>query len=131
MGITHVSTVSVFVSDQHRAKKFYTEVLGLELRSDNPLYPGSESRWIAVAPVGGETEIILNLPDENWEHYEGVVGKAQSITLEVKDMTATHKEFVEKGVKFVHEPEVQPWGHYTIIEDSEANKLIVVEQPPD
>ena len=64
MGINFVSTVSVFVADQERAKTFYTEVLGFELRSDAPLYPGAENRWIAVAPEGAQTEIILYLPDE-------------------------------------------------------------------
>jgi hypothetical protein len=66
--LNFVSTVSVFVADQVRAKKF-TEVLGFELRADAPLYPGAEERWIAVAPQGAQTEIILYLPDENWEHY--------------------------------------------------------------
>ncbi len=32
--INRVGTVSVFVSDQDRAKKFYPDVLGLELRAD-------------------------------------------------------------------------------------------------
>ncbi|MCJ7659079.1 MAG: VOC family protein [Anaerolineales bacterium] len=37
--IKRVSTVSVFVSDQDRAKDFYTQVLGFELRRDEPLFP--------------------------------------------------------------------------------------------
>ena len=130
MGLNFVSTVSVFVADQQRAKKFYTEVLGLELRSDAPLFPGSEARWIAVAPKGAQTEIVLYLPDENWEHYRGVVGKSQAITLDVKDMAALHATLTDKGVKFVQEPDVQPWGTYAMIEDSEGNHLIIVEQPP-
>jgi catechol 2,3-dioxygenase-like lactoylglutathione lyase family enzyme len=34
MAIKRVSTVSVFVSDQDRARDFYTQVLGFELRRD-------------------------------------------------------------------------------------------------
>ena len=90
--INKVGTVSIFVEDQDRAKEFYTSVLGLELRTDAPLYPGAEARWIAVAPKGAETEIILYLPDENWEHYRGVVGKSQSLTLDVSDIAALQKE---------------------------------------
>jgi len=37
--IDGVGTVSVFVSDQDRAKKFYAEALGFELRTDEPLFP--------------------------------------------------------------------------------------------
>jgi predicted enzyme related to lactoylglutathione lyase len=127
--IDRVGTVSVFVTDQDRAKEFYTNVLGLELRADSPLYPGASSRWISVAPEGAETEIILYLPDENWEHYQQVVGKSQALTFNVTDMAALHTDLKAKGVTFVQEPEVQPWGTFAIIQDSEGNHLIVVEQP--
>ncbi len=127
--INRVGTVSLFVADQDRAKIFYTDVLGFELRADAPLYPGAESRWIAVAPAGAQTEIILYVPDENWEHYKGVVGKSQALTLDVGDMSAVHESLKAKGVIFVQEPDVQPWGTFAIIQDSEGNHLILVEQP--
>lgn len=127
--ITKVGTVSVFVGDQQRAKTFYTEVLGFELRTDAPLYPGSEARWIAVAPAGAETEIILYLPEENWQHYAQVVGKSQSITLETSDITAVYQDLKAKGVTFTQEPDVQPWGTFATFLDSEGNSLLIVEQP--
>lgn len=127
--INRVSTVSVFVGDQERAKVFYTDILGFELRADAPLYPGAKARWIAVAPEGAETELILYLPDENWSHYEQVVGKSQAITLDVSDMESTSKALKSMGVNFVQEPDVQPWGTFAIIEDSEGNNLLLVQQP--
>ncbi len=45
--IDAVATVCIFVTDQDRAKAFYTEKLGFELLQDSPM---GESRWIAVAP---------------------------------------------------------------------------------
>ena len=126
--IDRVGTVSVFVADQDRAKEFYTNVLGFELRSDNPLYPGASARWVAVAPPGAETEVILYLPDENWEHYKHVVGKSQPLMFNVADMTAFHADLAAEGVTFVQEPDVQPWGTSAIIQDSEGNHLIIVEQ---
>ncbi|HET6445524.1 MAG TPA: VOC family protein [candidate division Zixibacteria bacterium] len=126
--IRRVSTVSVFVSDQERAKAFYTGVLGLELRTDAPLYPGATVRWVAVAPEGAETEIILYLPDENWEHYRQVVGKTQAVTLEVSNLAAVHAQLSERGVVFIQEPDTQPWGTFAIIQDSEGNHLLLVEQ---
>src|SRR5947209_19395384 len=52
--LTHVPIV---VSDQARALKFYTEVLGFEKRADyqNPGNP----RWLTVAPKGVDVEMIL------------------------------------------------------------------------
>jgi lactoylglutathione lyase len=127
--ITKVGTVCVFVADQDRAKAFYTDVLGMELRTDQPLYPGAPNRWLSVAPEGAQTEIILYLPDQNWEHYKQVVGQSQAVTLTVDDLIAWHKGMVEKGVKFAVEPTVEPWGSHAIFVDSEGNRLLAVEQP--
>ena len=127
--INHVGTLSVFVSDQERAKEFYTNILGFELRADAPLFPGATARWIAVAPQGAQTEIILYLPDENWSHYRQVVGKSQALTLDVADMATVHEQLKAKGVVFVQEPDVQPWGTLAMIEASEGNTLLLVEQP--
>ena len=127
--IDHVGTISVFVRDQDRAKTFYTEKLGFELKVDAPLGPGSSARWIAVAPPGGQTELILYLIDENWQHYASSMGKTQSLTLAVSDMETTHRELLSRGVKFVSDPDRQPWGTYATIEDSEGNRLMLVEQP--
>ncbi len=129
MPINCVGTVCVFVSDQERAKQFYTNSLGMELRNDRPLYPGASSRWIAVAPPGAKTEIILYLPDQNWEHYKQVVGKSQAVTLDVTGMQKLITDLKNRGVKVVDEPDTQPWGTFALIEDSEGNRLILVEQP--
>ena len=127
--INHISTVSVFVRDQDRAKEFYSDVLGLEVRVDAPLFPGATARWISVVPKGARTEIVLYLPDENWDHYKQVVGKSQAITLDVTDMASVYEDLKAKGVVFVQEPDSQPWGTFAIIQDSEGNHLLLVEQP--
>jgi lactoylglutathione lyase len=129
MPINSVGTVCVFVSDQDRAKAFYTQRLGFELRADQPLYPGAQARWISVAPAGAATEIILYLPDENWAHYRQVVGKSQALTLDVSGMADLVADLKAKGVTFVQAPEVQPWGTYATLEDSEGNHILLVEQP--
>jgi lactoylglutathione lyase len=127
--IDGVGTVSLFVSDQDRAKEFYTKTLGLELRQDAPLYPGATNRWVSVAPKGAATEVVLYLPDENWEHYRGTVGKSQALTFNVTDMKALVGDLKAKGVTFTQEPDVQPWGTFATIRDSEGNQLILVELP--
>jgi catechol 2,3-dioxygenase-like lactoylglutathione lyase family enzyme len=127
--INRVGTVCVFVSDQQRAKAFYTEKLGFELKTEQPLYPGASNLWISVLPKGSETEIILYLPDENWEHYKQVVGQSQAVTLDVTDMESVAADLKKKGVTFTSEPDKQPWGTYATIADSEGNKILLVEQP--
>ena len=127
--IERVGTVCVFVNDQDRAKKFYTGTLGFELRSDEALYPGAKNRWLAVAPQGAATEVILYLVDENWEHYRQVVGKSQALTFEVSDMQMLYADLKARGVTFVQEPDEQPWGTSAILVDSEGNHLILRQAP--
>jgi lactoylglutathione lyase len=124
--IDAVATICIFVSDQDRAKAFYTEKLGFELREDAPM---GASRWIAVAPVGARTEVILYKMDENWEHYRQVMGKSQAITFNVTDMAATHADLKAKGVRITQELDVQPWGTFMMILDEDDNGLLLVEQP--
>jgi catechol 2,3-dioxygenase-like lactoylglutathione lyase family enzyme len=127
--IDYVGTVCIFVDNQDRAKEFYTQKLGFELRTDQPLYPGATNRWVAVAPKGAVTEIILYKVDENWEHYKQVIGQSQAVTLNVVDMASTHKDLKAKGVEFTSEPDPQPWGTYATLRDSEGNRILLVEQP--
>jgi lactoylglutathione lyase len=124
--IDAVATICIFVNDQDKAKAFYTEKLGFELRQDSPM---GESRWIAVAPKGAHTEVILYKPDENWEHYRQVVGKSQAITFNVTDIAALEADLKAKGVRITQKPDPQPWGTYMMILDEEDNGLLMVELP--
>lgn len=127
--INRVGTVCIFVSNQDRAKAFYTNVLGFELHTDEPLFPGAANRWVSVAPKGAATELILYLVDENWAHYKQVVGQSQAITLDVTDVPAVVADLKKKGVTFTQEPDIQPWGTYATFVDSEGNKILMVEPP--
>jgi len=124
--IDAVATVCIFVNDQDKAKAFYTDVLGFELRQDSPM---GESRWLAVAPKGARTEVILYKMDQNWEHYREVMGKSQAITFNVTDIHALHTDLKEKGVRILQEPDPQPWGTFMMILDQDDNALLMVEEP--
>jgi len=124
--IDGVSTICIFVKDQDQAKAFYTEKLGFELHQDSPM---GESRWIAVAPKGAHTEVILYKLDENWQHYQQTMGKSQALTFNVTDMSALYEDLKAKGVRIVQEPDAQPWGTYMMILDPENNGLLLVEPP--
>lgn len=124
--IDAVATICIFVNDQDKAKSFYTDVLGFELRQDSPM---GESRWLAVAPKGARTEIILYKMDQNWEHYRQVMGKSQAITFNVTDIKGLRADFKEKGVRITQEPDPQPWGTYMMILDQDDNALLMVEEP--
>jgi len=58
--ITSIGTVSVYVRDQEKAVKFYTEKLGFEVRRNEPM--GPNARWIELAPKGAQTRIVPFTP---------------------------------------------------------------------
>ena len=125
--IRRVGTVSIFVEDQDRAKAFYTESSGMELMSDDELWPGANARWLAVAPAGAETQIVLYKFDENWEHYRSTFAQSQSLTLQCDDIDETYRVYKERGVEFLGEPETQFWGRFVMMKDCEGNTLILVQ----
>ena len=127
--INKVGTVSIFVQDQQLAKAFYTEKLGMTLIREAELFPGASNLWLEVAPQGAQTSIVLYAIDQNWQHYQQVVGKSQAVTLDVTDFAALADDLKAKGVEFVTEPDVQPWGTSAFIRDSEGNSILLVEQP--
>jgi catechol 2,3-dioxygenase-like lactoylglutathione lyase family enzyme len=59
---TKIWSVSVPVGDQDRALRFYTEVLGCELRTDIEVWPGA--RYVEVVPPGSSVGIVL-LPTDS------------------------------------------------------------------
>lgn len=56
-----ILSVSLPVEDQDRALRFYTEVLGFELRHDIEVWPGA--RLVEVVPPGSSVGIVLLPPD--------------------------------------------------------------------
>jgi catechol 2,3-dioxygenase-like lactoylglutathione lyase family enzyme len=121
MPVLELSVVSIPVSDQDRAKAFYTEVLGFEAITDNPY--GDGLRWVQVRPPG--TSISFTLV--TW-FPSMPAGSLQGIVLETPDVQAAYLELLEKGVHFAHEPRQEAWGTYTTFSDPDGNGF-VLSQP--
>jgi lactoylglutathione lyase len=121
--ISKVAKVGVYVSDQERALKFYTEVLGFELVANLPM--GENSRWIEVAPKGAETKLALWTPPG----LEDRIGTFSGIVLESDDVEKTHQDLLAKGVNFTQAPVEQAGGTMGQFTDPDGN--IFVLRGPD
>src|SRR5580765_4239201 len=98
-----VQIVSVPVSDQDRAKAFYTDVLGFEVRDDSPM--GPDQRWVELIPAGSDTAITL----VTW--FETMPpGSLKGIVLATDDIRATYNELAGRGLKWNGPIEDQFWG---------------------
>jgi catechol 2,3-dioxygenase-like lactoylglutathione lyase family enzyme len=123
MSIEHLSVVSVPVSDQERAKSFYTETLGFELLADNPF--GEGRRWIQVGPKGAATSLTL----VTW--FETMpAGSTKGIVLECDDLDATYQELAGRGVRFNGPVQEEPWGRFATFDDPDGNGWVLQKSAP-
>ncbi|HEX2923875.1 MAG TPA: VOC family protein [Chloroflexota bacterium] len=123
--LTRVGTITVQVTDQDRALEFYTQKLGFDVRSNQPM--GPSQRWIEVAPPGAQTRILLYraTPEApgaaSYEDAKASIGKPTGMVLETDDIVATFAELKSKGVPIVDEPKQQPWGWWGVFADQDGN----------
>lgn len=120
----HVSVVSIPVSDQERAKRFYQDKLGFEVVLDNPF--GEGRRWVMLRPAGGGAAITL----VTW-FTEMAPGMVQGTVLAVPDLEAAVADMARRGVAI--DPaaiEEAPWGRWVTIEDPDGNSWVVQEDRP-
>jgi len=121
MAIKSFEIVSVPVSDQQSAKRFYRDVLGFDLVREEPMGPGQS--WIQLSPKGSSTTIAL----VTW--FEAMrPGGLQGVMLNVTDIDRDHAELTARGLKLTDIGR-EPWGRYAMFSDPDGNGWIL-RQPP-
>ena len=125
--IKKLNTVTVFVLDHDRAKQFYTETLGFELRNDSVL---DGFRWLTVGPKEQpDLAILLAYPAppmfsaEDAETVRGLVAKGSLSggVFHTDDCQGTFEELSAKGVTFLQEPADRPYGVEALFRDDSGN----------
>jgi catechol 2,3-dioxygenase-like lactoylglutathione lyase family enzyme len=97
---------AIFVDDQEKALRFYTEVLGFEKAQDVPM---GEHRWLTVvSPENREgTQLVLE-PDAHpavGPFRDALVGDGIPFTqFAVDDVHAEHARLTALGVRFTQAP---------------------------
>jgi catechol 2,3-dioxygenase-like lactoylglutathione lyase family enzyme len=120
MAVQDVKVISVPVSDQERAKAFYVDRLGFELKRDDDSVPGI--RWLQVAPKGGSTSLTL----VTW--FETMPpGSLQGLVLGADDLERECERLAADGVEFDRPLQEQPWGTEAVIRDPDGNQLVLQE----
>ena len=117
--ISQLKFVSIPIADQDRALAFYRDKLGFRVKTDQPF--DGRQRWIELRIPGAETGVVLFTPPGE----EGRVGQVFNGAFSCDDVVATFEELKGRGVEFVQEPKVQPWGTMAILKDSEGNSLVL------
>jgi catechol 2,3-dioxygenase-like lactoylglutathione lyase family enzyme len=118
---TRVLSVTMPVADQDKALRFYTEVLGCELRNDVEVWPGA--RLVEVVPPGSSVGLVLLPPDSEIP---------VAVRLGTTDAEIAHARLRAAGVT-LHNDEVlhlEGAPPMFFFADPDGNGLVYLEEPP-
>lgn len=118
-----ITTTSVFVSDQAKARTFYTNVLGFTTKNDVPV---GEHRWLTVVGSTNDVELLLE-PDEHpaAKAYQAALTRdgIPVASFGVDDITAEYERLSGLGVVFVQPPTAMGPVTIAILDDTCGNLI--------
>ncbi len=128
-----VGTAQLWVHDQDEALAFWTEKVGMEVRSDVTLPELGNFRWLTVG-VPGQDEfaiVLMTIPGppvmdaETAEQVRELMSKgfAGTVFLETDDCRASYEELRARGVEFNEAPEERPYGIDSGFRDPSGNSI--------
>ena len=131
--LTAITHSHVWVLDQDEALAFYTQKLGMEVRSDVTLAEMGNFRWLTVGPAGQPdiAVVLMAIPgppvmdDGTAGQVRELMAKgfAGTVFLTTDDCRADYEELAARGVEFVETPEERPYGIDAGFRDPSGNHL--------
>jgi predicted enzyme related to lactoylglutathione lyase len=125
-----IGLASIFVDDQDEAERFYTEVLGLKIKTSAPY--GQGERWLTVvSPEDSDgVELVLYLADESARAFRQTnreIGRP-TISLSTDDCQRDAEQLKAQGVVFVKEPARMDYGGMDAVFVDTCGNLINIHQ---
>ena len=109
-----LSTTQLWVHDQDVALKFYTEQLGMEVRTDVTMPEMGNFRWLTVSPADQPdfSIVLMAIPGAPMvdaatsEQIRDLMGKgfAGAVFLTTPDCQKSYEELSARGVEFIDKP---------------------------
>jgi lactoylglutathione lyase len=117
--ITKIATTAIYVDDQQKAKKFWTEKVGFTVFAERPMGPAGS--WLEVGPEGAETAIVIYPKSmmKNWAELK------PSIVFVCDDIEATYEKMKANGVEFEGELQKMQWGTFATFKDEDGNSFLL------
>jgi predicted enzyme related to lactoylglutathione lyase len=132
-----ISAAQLWVHDQDEALAFYTEKVGMELRTDVTVAELGNFRWLTVGPPGQEdvSVALMAIPGppvfepETAEQVRDLMAKgaAGTVFLTTDDCRAEYEQLKDRGVEFVDPPEERPYGVDAGMRDPSGNHIRLTE----
>jgi catechol 2,3-dioxygenase-like lactoylglutathione lyase family enzyme len=125
-----IKLTSIFVDDQDRARDFYGDVLGLQVKVDAAY--GNGARWLTmVSPEDPDgAELLLEVPDEAARAYRQAVRDAgkPATALVTRDCHGDYERLLASGVRFTTAPAQMPYGGVDAVFDDGCGNLVCLHQ---
>ncbi len=128
-----ITNAQLWVHDQDEALAFYTQKLGMEVRSDVTLPEMGDFRWLTVGPAGQSdvSIVLMAIPGppvfdpETTEQVRTLMAKgaAGTIFLTTDDCHASYEDLRSRGVEFIDAPEERPYGIDAGFRDPSGNQF--------
>jgi predicted enzyme related to lactoylglutathione lyase len=128
-----IANTQLWVHDQDEALAFYTQKLGMEVRSDVTLPELGDFRWLTVSPADkDEVAIVLMaipgppvMDDATAKQVRDLMGKgfAGTVFLTTDDCQKSYETLKGRGVEFVEAPESRPYGIDAGFHDPSGNNF--------
>ncbi|MGW5852749.1 VOC family protein [Streptomyces sp. NPDC055254] len=127
-----IHLTSVFVDDQAKALRFYTEILGFVKKYDVPV--GEKDRWLTVVSPDepGGTELLLEPaahPAAKTYRDTLVEDGIPLAQFAVDDVHAEYERLRALGVRFVQEPLEMGAVTTAVLDDTCGNLIQIATQP--
>ncbi|MBV8549696.1 MAG: SpoIIE family protein phosphatase [Acidobacteriaceae bacterium] len=116
--------VPVFVRDQDRSLRFYSEQLGFRLIVD--YHFAEHGRFVLISPPDGSALLALIAPKPDSEEYKLIGHSGQCAVFVTDDVTANFHTWRDRGVRFHHPPQKGTWGGvFTVFDDLDGNSFVL------
>lgn len=120
-----IKLTSVYVDDQDKALRFYTEVLGFVKKAD---FSQGPFRWLTVAspeePQGTELQLALNDNPAAKAYQQALFQQGQPAAMfYVDDLQGEYDRLISRGVTFTMPATKAPWGFMAMLNDTCGNLI--------
>jgi catechol 2,3-dioxygenase-like lactoylglutathione lyase family enzyme len=136
-----LATTQLWVDDQDEALDFWTNKVGMEVRSDVTLPEMGDFRWLTVGPADQPdiAIVLMAIPgppvmdQATGQQVRDLMAKgfAGTVFLTTDDVRASYEELKGRGVEFTEEPEERPYGIDCGFRDPSGNSARLTQPRED
>jgi predicted enzyme related to lactoylglutathione lyase len=123
-----IKVMSLYVDEQEKALRFYSEVLGFKKKTD---VSNGGYRWLTVAsreePEGAELQLAANTNPAARAYQQAIFQQGQPAALfYVDDVQSEHDRLKGLGVKFTMPASKVPGSTIAVLDDTCGNLIQIV-----